>query len=318
MRQVIIVVELFDLLFYLCLFLIWKKTKIKLITKTSGKCHISSCRKRYASSCLVIWACRYMCTNWTDRIEEWCSILDIKTVHSICIVTAPNLWRIVQHSGIETSATAAAALKQNLRETLYKTLQQLLNSKYIAVIAFAWLLTFVNMAVHIADTAVHIPLYILDLSVSKNFFKTSHQIVAHITSCHIKHKLIAGMIWHTSWNCDCPVWMSTVKITVLWDHLWLKPKTKFHTLFMDLLWKLWQTSANLFFIDKPVTKATVVLITLAKPTIIKHHHLNAKLSCLRRNLFNLLFIEIKICCLPVINQNWTALMLITTSAHMLM
>ena len=173
------------------------------------------------------------------------------------------------------------------------------------------------MAVNIADAAVHIPFDIIDLCIMNNGCQTLQQILTHILTRHIKYKLISAVVRHTARNCKCPIRMCTVKITVLGNHLRLKPETEFHAHPMDFFCKLRHGAVHLFLVDEPVTETTVIILSFSKPAIVKHQHLNAKLLRLLCNFQNFFFVEIKIGCFPVVDQNRSFGMLVCAAADML-
>ena len=173
------------------------------------------------------------------------------------------------------------------------------------------------MAVNIADAAVHIPFDIIDLCIMNNGCQTLQQILTHILTRHIKYKLISAVIRHTARNCKCPIRMCTVKITVLGNHLRLKPETEFHAHLVNFFCKLRHGAVHLFLVDEPVTETTVIILSFSKPAIVKHQHLNAKLLRLFCNFQDFFFVEIKIGCFPVVDQNRSFGMLVCATADML-
>ena len=70
---------------------------------------------------------------------------------------------------------------------------------------------------------------------------------------------------------------------------------------------------KLFLINKPVAKACVVIISIAKPPIVHDKHLYSALFCFMRNRKKLFRIKIKICSFPVIYEYRALLVLIRTS-----
>ena len=111
--------------------------------------------------------------------------------------------------------------------------------------------------------------------------------------------------------------MCTVKITVLGNHLRLKPETEFHAHLVNFFCKLRHGAVHLFLVDEPVAKTTVIILSFSKPAIVKHQHLNAKLLRLLCNFQNFFFVEIKIGCFPVVDQNRSFGMLVCAAADML-
>ena len=114
-HQTIVVSGLYQMLHFFilqnllsgCLFLFFGHLhQIQLIAKGTCGCNNSSCLKRSRSSGLMVRAYADMCAHCTYGISEGCTILDFQSVNSICIVTAPDLRRIVKHSRLKSSASA--------------------------------------------------------------------------------------------------------------------------------------------------------------------------------------------------------------------
>ena len=265
----------------------------------------------------MVRAYRNVGTNGTDRIEERASVLDRQAVDRIGIIAAPDLRRVIHHTGIISSASSAAALEQQIRACGKEFFHQIVNTEHIAVIQLSVSALCCHMAVNIADTAVHIPFDIINLCIMNDGCQTLQQILTHILTRHIKYKLISAVIRHTARNCKCPIRMCTVKITVLGNHLRLKPETEFHAHPMDFFCKLRHGAVHLFLVDEPVAEATVIILSFSKPAIVKHQHLNAKLLRLLCNFQNFFFVEIKIGCFPVVDQNRSFGMLVCAAADML-
>ena len=111
--------------------------------------------------------------------------------------------------------------------------------------------------------------------------------------------------------------MCTIELTVLRDHLRFKPETELHAAPMDLLRKSLDTSRQLLLIHDPVTQRGIIIIALAKPAIVEHHELNAKLSRTGSDLIDLLFIEVKIRSFPVVHKDRTQGFLVFAAQQML-
>ena len=143
-----------------------------------------------------------------------------RTINSICVVTAPDLRGIIQHSGIKSSTASAAAFNKNIRITVCKFFQEIVHPKNI-IIGHIW-------CINICQTTVHIPFNVLHIPLIQNCANTFKYLIAYFFSGKIKNQLVSGTNRLAAWNCDCPVRMFPVKITVLTDHFRLNPDTEFH------------------------------------------------------------------------------------------
>ena len=121
---------------------------------------------------------------------------------------------------------------------------------------------------------------------------------------------MSASVHGTSRDLQCPVWMFSVQITVLRDHLRLYPQTEFQSKSMDLLCKCGKSAFNLLFIYFPVAKCTPVIVSLSKPSVIHDKHIQSDIFCLFCNVVNLICVKIKISCFPVIYQDWSWLLYI--------
>ena len=71
-----------------------------------------------------------MGTDRAGRIGKGCSILYFNTLNRIRIVTAPDLWCIIQHSRIKPAAATAASLNQKIRVTFMQPFQKIINIEH--------------------------------------------------------------------------------------------------------------------------------------------------------------------------------------------
>ena len=95
---------------------ICQSIQVKLISECSEICHIRPCIQRCDPVDLMVWYRGYMCTHTAHRVTVGRAILDLDPLHRVGIVACPALRRIIKHSRIETSATARAGLKQDMRK----------------------------------------------------------------------------------------------------------------------------------------------------------------------------------------------------------
>ena len=117
--------ELPDLLCHFLFFSVGKQIQIQLIAKAACHCHSATGLKRRDSAGLVIRHGRHMRSHRRNRIEKGCAVLDTDAVNGIRVVAAPYLGRIVEHTCVKPSATAAASFNQHIRIPLCKTFQEI-------------------------------------------------------------------------------------------------------------------------------------------------------------------------------------------------
>ena len=110
--------------------------------------------------------------------------------------------------------------------------------------------------------------------------------------------------------------MRPVQITVFIDHLRLNPDAKFHALLMHTDNKICQTAPQFLFVDLPVPKGRIVIISFPEPAVIHHYHINSKGSGFFCQIHNRISRKIKIGCLPAVDQHRTLHMDIFAAAHM--
>ena len=110
--------------------------------------------------------------------------------------------------------------------------------------------------------------------------------------------------------------MCPVKVAVFIDHLRLNPNAKFHPLIMHTGNKLCQASPQFLFIDLPVPKGRIIIVSFPKPAVIHHYHINSKGSSFFCQIHDRISRKIEICCLPAVNQHRALHMDIFAAAHM--
>ena len=110
--------------------------------------------------------------------------------------------------------------------------------------------------------------------------------------------------------------MCPVKVAVFIDHLRLNPNAKFHPLIMHTGNKLCQASPQFLFIDLPVPKGRIIIVSFPKPAVIHHYHINSKGSSFFCQIHDRISRKIEICCLPAVDQHRALHMDIFAAAHM--
>ena len=82
-------------------------------------------------------------------------------VHRIGIIAAPDLRRIVQHTGIKSSAASAAALQQNIRIPLQELFQKIIDTENVFMQNHSLISRL--RRIYIEQASVHIPLDIFHM-----------------------------------------------------------------------------------------------------------------------------------------------------------
>ncbi len=288
---------------------------VQLVSKGSGHCHAPSGMKGRNTSCLVIRNRTDMRSHSRYRIPQRGSVLNRRTVQRVRVVTGPDLRRVVQHAGVKPSASAAAALDQDLRKPLMKLLQHIVQSQNITVGKFALVLRIQAQTVFVADAAVHIPLHIADRCAPQDRADPFQNIIADLPSGKIQNQLVSGKAGLPPRSRNRPVRMRPVKITVNRNGLRLEPDPEQHSVLGDLLCHAPQCAPQLLLIGIPVPQRTVVAAATAEPAVIHDDQLNSHVMGFLRNGNQLLSGKIKIGCLPVVDQNRAPFVLPRSAAH---
>src|SRR5699024_840773 len=115
---------------------------------------------------LMIWNRGYMGAHTGCRIDKGCSVLDFQPVDRIGIITAPDLRRVIKHSGVKPSATATAPLNQHIRVPLDQTFQEVVYPEHIIIKHLSLFLRL--RGINIRKASVHIPFDIFYISLVQN------------------------------------------------------------------------------------------------------------------------------------------------------
>ena len=108
--------------------------------------------------------------------------------------------------------------------------------------------------------------------------------------------------------------MSAIEVGILVYHLRLKPQTEHQSHSVYIAYNVTQGATEFFLIDKPVTKACVVTVACAEPTVIEYKKVNAESFTRSCNIYNLFTVKIETRCLPIVNENGAAYFHILTNA----
>jgi len=163
--------------------LLAKKRRIQLVSEGSG--HGRDCPGTQAChpSGLVVWHRRHVGAYRTGWIEERCSILYAQSVHRIRIVTAPYLWRVIEHSCVKSAAATAAALNEHIRIAGAKPLCKIIHAQNVIVSH--------TPVVHVSHAPIHIPLHILHVALIQHSADLLKNVVPNLRTGKIQQQLIA-------------------------------------------------------------------------------------------------------------------------------
>ncbi len=109
--------------------------------------------------------------------------------------------------------------------------------------------------------------------------------------------------------------MLFVEVGIRGDHLRLKPDTELQTDFIDFVDQVLQAAFDLLFVDNPVTEGRIVFISFSEPSVIHNQHLDAVFFRFSCDIEKFVGIEIKVRCLPVVDQNRAFFVVVRAADH---
>lgn len=109
--------------------------------------------------------------------------------------------------------------------------------------------------------------------------------------------------------------MCAVQIRVYRDHLRFKPESELHAEAVNFLGEF-RKAADLTLIHLPVAKARIVVVSMAEPSVVQNQHLDSELLRLFCERVDFLPIKVKICRLPVVDQDGARLLFPGAPNHM--
>ena len=101
-------------------------------------------------------------------------------------------------------------------------------------------------------------------------------MIPDLFSGEVQHQLISSPHRISFWNLKCPVRMCPVQIAVFGNHLRLDPESELQSQIMNPVDQFSHGTSQLLFIDHPVSKAGIIIISLAKPSVIQNKHFDSK------------------------------------------
>ena len=135
------------------------------------------------------------------------------------------------------------------------------------------------LRITIRNNAVHIPLYISNICTCEEIAHRCNHVVHNFGICKIEHSLISAFCMILTRNVHRPVWMFFIKIALHINHLRLNPDSKRKSKIIDLFAQSTHTVRKFFWIDIPVSKGCLIIISLSKPAVINHKQFDADISC---------------------------------------
>ena len=98
---------------------------------------------------------RAHCRNGVNKRS---AVLNLHSVIGVGVVAAPDLRRVVEHTCVKTSATAAAVFNKNVGEVCVYAVHNLVNAEHIAVVELALSVLGERTGISVGNVSVHIPL----------------------------------------------------------------------------------------------------------------------------------------------------------------
>ena len=215
-----------------------------------------------------------------DGIAVGGAVLDLKPFHGIGIITPPGLGRIVEHPCIVPAAAAGAGFKQKIGEIRDQPFIQAVHPEDVFMIDPPLPGRIPSCAVAFADGTVHVPFDIVDGSLLNNGMHPLIKIIHHLGLRHIKHHLMPSQGRIPLRRGQCPVGIPSVEIAVGVYHFRLKPEAELKSHIVDLVRKAFYALRKLVRIYKPVTEPGRIIVSCAKPPVVKNEQLYTGLSAL--------------------------------------
>ena len=98
------------------------------------------------------------------RVGVTRAVLDAQALAAVGIIARPALRRIVEHARVKTAAARGAGLEQDVREFARQPLVEAVDAEDVTVENLALMLRTPARRAALRDTAVHVPLDVVDLS----------------------------------------------------------------------------------------------------------------------------------------------------------
>ena len=305
--DVVILAVFVALCLYNLLFLVGQLGKVKLVAESTRHRDVAAGLEGRDSCRLMVRASRNVRAYCRGGVAHRGAVLNFKSLDRVGIVARPELRRIVEPSGVESTATARATLEKKMRICGEKSLEELVKSEDVAVEDLLLTLRADGRASDLGQAAVEVPLDIRDIRAVHNLFDAIKEIIPDVRACHIENVLMARDAHRSIGGLNCPIGVRAEELAVPRHHFGLEPDTEFESDTFDPLDELAKSALELFLVDEPITERGTVRISVAKPAVVHNEHLNAELGrgfCYIEELF---FVEIEVGRLPVVDEDGTAL-----------
>ena len=179
--------------------------------------------------------------------------MELQVIQGLCVVGAPVLDKVGQHSGVKASAAARAALEHYIGMSLDDPVHHAVQSQHIAVRDLSLTLGGKGVRPQVGDGAVVVPLDIIDIRAVEDAVDALDQIVLHFFSADVEHELVAAADSFSSRDLHRPFRMRSVKLAVAAYHLRLNPDTELETEFTDFVADAFNTVRKFLLVGIPVT-----------------------------------------------------------------
>ena len=176
-------------------------------------------------------------------------------------------------------------------------------------------LTVSRSGIDVRKAPVHVPFYILHISLIQNAADFLINIIHHFFSGKIKYQLMSGTVRPAARDDKCPIRMLPVKITVFIHHLRFNPDAEFQAHVIDFPDQPAKSTAQFLFVYRPVSQTSELAVSLSEPAVVHDKHLHAQLSRLLRQSQKGLAGKVKIGSFPAVQKNRTHNFLIFPSAQ---
>ena len=277
--------------------------QIQLISEIATHRHVPPHTHGGHPARLVIRHGGHMGPHGAGGIAQACAPLNKQSLRRVRIVAGPGLRHVVQHPGVKPAASAAAALKQHLREGCRNLLQHPVEPQHVPVGGFAFPPVQQQRGTGLLEVPVHVPFDIADVRAFQHVGYRSDHIFLYILPAHVQNQLIPCGGSAPALRVQAPVRMRPVQVAVRRYHLRLKPQPEFHPQGVDVPGQGLQSSRQLFPVHPPVSQGAVVVIPFSEPSVVQHKQLNSRLAGRPGDLQDFFMIEVEIGGFPVVDQH---------------
>src|SRR5690606_2955427 len=202
-----------------------------------------------------------------ERVEVGKPALNLQAFHRVGIIGGPNLRAKAEHPQVKAVTPAGATLQQDLGTGPENPGQYLVKADDITVVKLPLVLQHTRTG--LCNVAVHIPLDVTDFRLIQNPADLFNNVIPDLFLTEVKNHLIPGENRLLLRMLHRPFRVFPEEVTVGVNHLRFDPDPEIKTEFSHLIGKGLQPAGELFPVDRVITQAGLVVVTLAKPAIIK-------------------------------------------------